>query len=60
MVAIMLIRTKTMSPVVCCPRCEDAMRLVRTIPKLGALPDLRVYLCERCSYVETVEAERAA
>jgi len=56
----MLTRTKTMCPVVCCPRCHEAMRLVRTIPKLGALPDLRVYVCERCSYVETIEGGRAA
>jgi hypothetical protein len=43
-----------------CPCCRDPMRLVRTIPKLGGLPELRVYLCERCSHVETIEQERAA
>ena len=43
-----------------CPCCRDPMRLVRTIPKLCGLPELRVYLCERCSHVETIEQERAA
>jgi hypothetical protein len=43
-----------------CPCCRDPMRLVRTIPKLGGLPALHVYLCERCRHVETIEQERAA
>jgi hypothetical protein len=50
--------TKTATPP--CPCCRDPMRLVRSIPKLGGLPELRVYLCERCSHVETIEQERAA
>jgi hypothetical protein len=36
------------------------MRLVRTIPKLGGLPEMRVFLCERCHHVETIAQERAA
>ena len=50
--------TETATPP--CPCCRDPMRLVRTIPKLGGLPELRVYQCERCSHVETIEQERAA
>jgi hypothetical protein len=36
------------------------MPLVRTIPKLGGLPELRVFRCERCHHVETTAQERAA
>ena len=43
-----------------CPRCRERMRLVRTIPKLGGLPALEVFLCERCSHVETIEQDQAA
>jgi hypothetical protein len=52
--------TKTETRTPSCPCCRDPMRLVRTIPKLGGLPELRVFLCERCSHVETIEQERAA
>jgi hypothetical protein len=31
------------------------MRLVRTIPKLGGLPQLNVYRCAECGAVKTVE-----
>jgi hypothetical protein len=36
------------------------MKPVRTIPKLGGLPALDVFLCERCGQVETVERDQAA
>ena len=35
------------------------MKLVRTVSKLGGLPALHVFLCERCSHVETIEQEAA-
>ncbi len=35
------------------------MKLVRTVPKLGGLPALLVFLCERCSHVETIEQKAA-
>jgi hypothetical protein len=43
-----------------CPCCREPMRLVRTIPKLGGLPALFVFLCQRCGHVETIEHEQAA
>jgi len=38
-----------------CRRCSHAMKLVRTIPKLGGLPQLNVYRCAECGAVKTVE-----
>ena len=43
-----------------CPRCREPMKVVRTIPKLGGLPALHVFLCERCRHVETIERDQAA
>jgi hypothetical protein len=34
--------------------------LARTIPKLGGLPELLVFVCERCREVETIEQDQAA
>jgi hypothetical protein len=31
------------------------MRLLRTIPKLGGLPELLVFVCDGCREVETIE-----
>ncbi len=38
-----------------CERCDRVMKLVRTIPKLGGLPQLNVYRCADCGTVKTVE-----
>jgi hypothetical protein len=38
-----------------CERCDRAMKLVRTIPKLGGLPQLNVYRCAECGAIRTVE-----
>ncbi len=46
-------------PTELCPCCREPMKLVRTIPKLGGLMALRVFLCERCSHFETREQEAA-
>jgi len=43
-----------------CPCCREPMRLMRTIPKLGGLPELLVFVCESCREVETVEQDQAA
>jgi hypothetical protein len=32
------------------------MRLNRTIPKAGPLPEMHVFECMRCSEVDTIEA----
>jgi hypothetical protein len=36
------------------------MNLTRTIPKLGALPELRTYRCPRCESVTTIVVEAEA
>jgi hypothetical protein len=36
------------------------MKLVRTIPRLGGLPELHVFACPFCHEVETLELKQAA
>lgn len=38
-----------------CPRCGEPMKLARTVPKLGVLPELLVFRCPSCNEVETKE-----
>lgn len=47
-------------PTVACPHDGQAMVLVRVTPRLGALPELRTYRCEKCGAVETVEVKQPA
>jgi len=42
-------------PTLACLSCGDAMELVRTIPKLGVLPELLVFHCPSCKEVDTKE-----
>jgi hypothetical protein len=35
------------------------MKLARTIPKVGGLPALLVFRCERCNHIETIERQTA-
>jgi hypothetical protein len=35
-------------PVPSCPSCGAAMRLVRSIPKIGGLPELESFECRAC------------
>jgi Family of unknown function (DUF6455) len=39
-----------------CPRCGHLMRLARTVPKLGVLPELFVFRCPSCNEVETKQS----
>jgi hypothetical protein len=43
-----------------CPSCRAPMQLMRTIPRLGALPEIFVFYCARCQQAETIVQERAA
>jgi hypothetical protein len=43
------------TPTLACLSCGDAMELVRTIPKLGVLPELHVFHCPSCKEVGTME-----
>jgi hypothetical protein len=47
------------SPEVQCPNCREAMRLMRQIYLTG-VPNIYVFYCQRCQYVETVKEEKAA
>jgi hypothetical protein len=40
-----------------CPACGYTMTLVRITPRAGPLPELRMFLCEDCDHVLTVEME---
>jgi len=33
------------------------MKLVKTIPRIGAYPELRTFRCQQCHNVETIEVE---
>jgi hypothetical protein len=43
-----------------CEHCGAAMKLARTVPRLGALPELRTYRCQRCESVMTIVVEAEA
>lgn len=38
-----------------CPACDGRMSLVRVLPKLGGLPELRTFRCAGCGATETFE-----
>jgi hypothetical protein len=42
-----------------CLSCGKAMRLARTIPGIGELPELRTYDCKACGVVFTESVGRA-
>ena len=37
--------------------CGATMRLVRKLPRLGGLPELRTFQCDACGNVDTIEWE---
>jgi hypothetical protein len=43
-----------------CPACREPMKLVKTIPRLGGLPEIIVFYCSRCKQTETNVQEQAA
>ena len=43
-----------------CPSCGRPMRFVRSVPRLGALPELRTFECKACGVTYTEAVERAA
>ncbi len=48
------------TPCQVCEHCGARMKLARTVPKLGALPELRTYRCQRCESVTTIVVEAEA
>jgi transposase-like protein len=45
-----------------CPGCGRPMHFVKSVPKLGALPELRTYVCKGCgiTFTEAVEIRESA
>jgi hypothetical protein len=43
-----------------CPDCREPMKLVKTIPRLGGLPEIFVFYCSRCKQAETKVQEQTA
>jgi len=44
-------------PILQCNRCGASMKLVRTTPKFGAVPELQTFRCETCGHVDTIETD---
>jgi hypothetical protein len=36
-----------------CPRCQQPMRLMHIVPRLGGQPELRSFLCRPCNEAVT-------
>jgi DNA-directed RNA polymerase subunit RPC12/RpoP len=47
-------------PLPVCPVCGERMLLVRSVPKLGRLPELVSYRCATCNHVQTEAVEPGA
>ena len=47
-------------PILCCRSCGGIMKLVRTVPRLGGLPELHFVSCSSCNDVEVKEETRVA
>jgi hypothetical protein len=47
-------------PILHCPRCDNVMRLVRTVPRLGGLLDLLFVACSSCDEVQVKEDRHVA
>jgi hypothetical protein len=45
-------------PILCCPSCSGAMKLIRSVPRSDGLPDLLVVACPSCNEVEVKEEKR--
>ncbi len=43
-----------------CPDCGKPMKLVKTIPRLGGLPEIVVFYCSRCKQAQTTVQTQAA
>ncbi len=41
-----------------CPHCGQPMRLARTVPRLGGLPELHTFECRPCGISLTAAVER--
>jgi hypothetical protein len=47
-------------PLIVCDQCGDVMKLIRTVPEHGALPELHVFVCPSCGDVQTKGGRRRA
>jgi hypothetical protein len=42
-------------PITNCPTCDQPMKAVRTLPKIGEAPALLVLFCSKCNDTDTVK-----
>ena len=40
-------------PFTLCAGCGQVMKLIRSVPSLGAIPELHVFVCPSCGEAET-------
>jgi len=40
-------------PFILCAGCGQVMKLIRSVPSLGTVPELHVFVCPSCGEVET-------
>jgi predicted amidophosphoribosyltransferase len=38
-----------------CGTCGEPMKLIRTLPRLGGLPEVQTFVCKRCGQVTSLE-----
>ena len=46
-------------PIQRCPSCGNIMKLVRSVPRLGGLPDLHFVACPSCNETEVKDVTGA-
>ena len=44
-------------PLCLCRKCRRPMTLIRTLPRLGGVPELQVFYCRDCDEVEGKDVE---
>ncbi len=54
----MPIDTVSTDRLVTCPCCGELMRLTRTVPKVGDLPEMQTFECRLCRLAVTAEQVR--
>jgi hypothetical protein len=43
-----------------CAQCKQPMRLIRAMPAIGPLPDMFIFKCLGCGFIDTVEQTEPA
>jgi hypothetical protein len=56
-VMVIAVDTQRQYPAPICPHCGKPMGLARTIPGIGALPELHIFDCKQCGVSLTESGE---